>query len=118
MDWRYNTIWFEQLEAGKFLKQDLKENPIIQYEFTKVEYAILWHLKHGKSSFDKLVSSQGLKYLELNWANIEHFEGIDKFENLKRLELHYCTKLQKDTGIAQLSESLQYKILQACVNRS
>jgi hypothetical protein len=27
---------------------------------------------------------------------------------LKRLELHYCTKLQNDNGIAQLSGSLQH----------
>ena len=108
MDWRYNTIWFEQIETGNFLKQDFKVNPIIKQELTEVEYAILRHLKRGKSSFDNLVASTKLKYLELNWANIEHFEGIRKYDNLKRLELHYCIKLQNDSGINQVSESLQH----------
>ena len=108
MDWRYNTIWFEQLEANSYLNQDLKKKPKIDDGFTEVEYAILWYLKHKTSSFDTLPSSNNLSYLELNWANIKDFQGIGKFQNLKRLEIHYCTKIENDLGLSHLSKSLQY----------
>jgi hypothetical protein len=108
MDWRYNTIWFEQIETGKFLSQDLKKQTRLDNNFTKVEYAILRHLKYATSAFDKLPVSNNLSYLELNWANINDLRGIDKFQNLKRLELHYCTKIENDLGISNLNKSLQY----------
>jgi len=44
----------------------------------------------------------------LNWANIKNFDGIEKFKNLKRLELHYCVKLENDFGISQLKDSLEF----------
>ncbi|EHQ27647.1 leucine-rich repeat domain-containing protein [Mucilaginibacter paludis] len=108
MDWRYNTIWFEQLKDGNYLNQDFKKRSKIDDNFINVEYVILWHLKHKESSFDNLPSSNKLSYLELNWANLKDLQGVDKFRNLKRLELHYCTKLENDLGLSQLSGSLQY----------
>lgn len=108
MDWRYNTIWFEQLEAGNYLNQDFKVKPKIDDSFANVEYAILWHLKQKVNSFDNLPATNKLSYLELNWANVKDFQEVEKFGNLKRLELHYCTKLKSDLGIAHLSKSLQY----------
>jgi hypothetical protein len=107
MDWRYNTIWFEQIKDGNYLNQDFKKKLKIDDNFISVEYAILWHLKHKESAFDKLPGSNKLSYLELNWANIKDLQGVDKFGNLKRLELHYCTKLENDLGLSQLSESLE-----------
>ncbi len=108
MDWRYNTIWFEQLQSDTFLNQDFKTSTKIDTQFTSVEYAILWYLKHGETAFDKLPNSNKLLYLELNWANINDFQGIDKFETLRRLEVHYCTKLERDVGISKLRNNLQY----------
>jgi hypothetical protein len=108
MDWRYNTIWFEQIKDGNYLNQDFKKKLNIDDSFTSVEYAILWHLKHKESSFDNLPGSDRLSYLELNWANLKDLQGVEKFGNLKRLELHYCTKLENDLGLSQLRESLQY----------
>lgn len=108
MDWRYNTIWFEQIEDGNYLNQDFKEKSKIDDMFVSVEYAIFWHLKHKETSFDNLPASDKLFYLQLNWANLKDLQGIDKFENLKRLELHYCTKLETDLGLSQLNNSIQY----------
>ena len=108
MDWRYNTIWFEQLEPGNYLNQDLKKVRRISEDFTRVEYAILWYLKHKTDSYDSLPGSKTLSYLELNSANIKDFKGIGKFENLKRLELHHCIKLENDLGLSQLNKNLQY----------
>jgi hypothetical protein len=108
MDWRYNTIWFEQLNADNYLNQDLKVTRKLSDNFTKVEYTILWHLKRKEASFDNLPDSDRLLYLNLHWANVKDLRGIEKFSNLKRLELHYCTKLETDLGISKLSETLQH----------
>ncbi|TFF40800.1 hypothetical protein [Mucilaginibacter psychrotolerans] len=108
MDWRYNTIWFEQLAAGNYLNQDLKEKPKIDESFTRVEYAILWYLRHKESAFDNLPGSDKLSYLELNSANLKDLQGVGKFVNLKRLELRHCLKLETDLGLSELSASLQY----------
>lgn len=42
MDWRFNTIWFEQLEKDNFFKKDFKENTIAASNntFENSEYAI------------------------------------------------------------------------------
>ena len=110
MDWRFNTIWFEQLEQDKIFQRDFKENTIAteNKNFENSEYAIIWHLKEKINSFENLPKSDKLLYLELNWANIKNFDGIEKFKNLKRLELHYCVKLENDFGISRLSNSLEF----------
>ena len=110
MDWRFNTIWFEQLDQDQFFQKDFKDSSFGNHSntFENSEYAILWHLKAKENSFYSLPSSVRLLYLELNSANIKNFVGIEKFENLKRLELHYCVKLETDKGLSQLSDKLEY----------
>jgi len=110
MDWRFNTIWFEQLEQDNVFKQDFKENTIAREnkKFENSEYAIIWHLKEKLNSFDNLTASDKLLYLQLNWANIKDLAGIEKFRNLKRLELHYCIKLENDKGLSHLNENLEF----------
>lgn len=110
MDWRFNTIWFEQLEQNKIFQKDFKENIIAteNKDFDNAEYAIFWHLKEKLKSFDNLSKNDNLSYLELNWANIKNFDGIELFRNLKRLELHYCVKLESDFGLRKLKDSLEF----------
>ncbi len=110
MDWRFNTIWFEQLEKDNLFKKDFKENTIAASNntFENSEYAILWHLKEKLNSFGALSESDKLLYLELNWANIKDFSGIEKFRNLKRLELHYCVKLENDQRLSEVRDSLEF----------
>lgn len=110
MDWRYNTIWFEQIKQDKIFRKDFKKNTIATENkgFENSEYAIIWHLKEKLNAFDTLPKNENLSYLELNWANIKNFEGIEKFKNLKRLELHYCVKLENDLGLSKLKDSLEF----------
>jgi len=107
MDWRYNTIWFDQIKATNFYESNLKEDPLNVEKFKSVEYSILWHLKIKEQSFDKLPESNRLKFLELNWANFKELQGLSKFPNLKRLETHYCTKLESAIGI-QKAQNLEF----------
>jgi hypothetical protein len=110
MDWRFNTIWFEQLEQDKIFQKDFKEDTIAteNKNFENSEYAIIWHLKEKLNSFENLVENEKLRYLELNWANIKSFDGIEKFKNLKRLELHYCVKLETDFGIGRIQDNIEF----------
>jgi hypothetical protein len=110
MDWRFNTIWFDQLDQDKIFQNDFKENTIATENktFENAEYVIIWHLKEKLNSFDNLPYSDKLLYLELNWANIKSFDGIEKFKNLKRLELHYCVKLENDKGLSQLKDTIEF----------
>jgi len=108
MDWRYNTIWFEQIEPQKFLNCDLKSRKLSSIDITNIEYAIFWHYKQKGLSFDSFPPSDKLLYLELNWANVKDFSGIEKLSALKRLELHYCTKLETDAGLSVLSDKIEY----------
>ena len=110
MDWRFNTIWFEQLEQGKLFEKDFKDRSLdfANKDFQNSEYAIIWHLKEKANAFDNLRESENLLYLDLHWANLKNFYGIEKYRNLKRLELHCCIKLEEDKGISQLANSLEY----------
>lgn len=107
MDWRFNTIWFEQLNSSKLFKMDYKKNVVPENIFETSEYAILWHYKYKELAFDNLSSTNSLLYLEMNWANIKDFQKIEKLSNLKRLELHYCTKLETDKGLSSLKDTLE-----------
>ena len=110
MDWRFNTIWFEQLEQDKIFRQDFKEptKEIRNNSLSDSEYAIIWHLKSKSNSFDNLSDSDKLFYLELNSSNIKNFMGIEKFQNLKRLELQHCLKLESDEGLGALEDNLEF----------
>ncbi|MEA5403618.1 hypothetical protein VB776_11900 [Arcicella sp. DC2W] len=110
MDWRFNTIWFEQLEQDKIFQKDFKENIIAteNKNFGNAEYAVIWHLQEKLKSFDNLSQNDSLSYLELNWADIKNFDRIEKFKHLKRLELHYCIKLESDFGLSRLKDSLEF----------
>jgi hypothetical protein len=74
----------------------------------EIEYAIVWHYKFKGISIELFPDSEKLRYLELDWANINDLVGINKFKNLKRLELHYCTKLENDFGISSLGNTLEF----------
>jgi len=110
MDWRFNTIWFEQLDRNNIFRKDFNapNKRLDSNDLANTEYAIIWHLKEKLNSFESLPESERLLYLELNWANIKNFDGIEKFKNLKRLELHYCTKLTSDIGLSRLKDCLEF----------
>ena len=110
MDWRFNTIWFEQINEENVFQYDLKNYPIKSdiISYNNIEYAIIWHLKKKGNPLNLLLDCKKLLYLELNWANINNFEEIVKFTNLKRLELHYCTKLETDFGLSSICNNLEY----------
>ena len=116
MDWRFNTIWFEQLEQNKIFIKDFKNGESDgNYNETKnAEYGIIWHLQKGKNAFENLNEVNQLLHLELYFTNIVDFSGIGKFKNLKRLELFNCYKLENDLELAEINNSLEFLHVNQC----
>jgi hypothetical protein len=108
MDWRYNTIWFDQIDQNNIFHCDYNDKRATKIDFDTVEYAMTFYFKHKGLSFDPLPKSDKLLYLEMNWANFKDLSGIGRFKNLKRLELHYCLKLENDKNISLLKDSLEF----------
>lgn len=105
--WRNNTIWFDEVPEHFFRNINLNENKITEISQTDIEYLILWHQK--SSNLGNFVNMpESLLYLELNWSNIQNFIGIERLNGLKRLELHYCTKLQTDDGLSKVADTLEH----------
>jgi hypothetical protein len=108
MDWRYNTIWFDQIKTEDQLTWHFDRRNNGPLQLGDKHYLTTWHFKRkGERSFDTLPLSANLLYLELNSANVIDFQGIERFPGLKRLEVHYCLKLESDAGIAALKDSLE-----------
>jgi hypothetical protein len=108
MDWRFNTIWFDQIPDSNIFNCNYKDKLFSENKFEDVEYATTCYFKYKGLAFDLLPQSDRLLYLDMSLANIKDFSGIDRFKNLKRLELHHCVKLENDKGLGQLGDKLEF----------
>jgi hypothetical protein len=108
MDWRFNTIWFDQITESNIYHCNYKDKLFSKTKFEEVEYAMTYYFKYKGFAFDLLPSSERLLYLDMSLANIKDLSGIDKFERLKRLELHYCVKLENDKGLGRLNDNIEF----------
>jgi hypothetical protein len=105
--WRNNTIWFDEIPDNLFLQLNLKEEKLKESIEKSIEYLILWH--HQKSKSGSFVAiPENLVFLKLIWSNIQNFNGIEKLTKIKRLELEYCSKLENDSGISQVANTLEF----------
>jgi hypothetical protein len=108
MDWRFNTIWFDQIAESNIFHCNYKDKLLSKNKFEDVAYAMTYYYRYKGLAFDLLPPSDRLLYLEMSLANIKDLGGIEKFKNLKRLELHHCIKLENDNSIGQLSDNLEF----------
>jgi hypothetical protein len=107
-NWRNNTIWFEQIPDNLQAYLNLKEVKFNEMQLENIEYLTLWYHKSKLRNLVDVPLPESLLYLDLTWSNIHNFIGIEKLANLKRLELHYCTKLQNDYGLSSLADTLEH----------
>lgn len=106
--WQQNTIWFEDLPNDIFAQIHYKENKASINLLSNNSYVILWNYNVKNKNLINLPENNKLKYLELNLSNCESFEGISNFKTIKRLELHYCSKLASDIGISSISNTIEW----------
>jgi hypothetical protein len=112
MDWRYNTIWFDQIDPSKVAILDCKPNA--PQDLEGLEYVTLWHYKQSNSRLDRLPESNSVKYLEMNLGGTTSLNGIGRLPALRRLEIHHCTKLESDDGISEVGSSLNHLHISTC----
>jgi len=112
--WMENTIDFEKIPDQINSRLNYKEENIAECTSALTEYLTLWHYNTIEGTVTAAPFPENLLFLDLTWSNIKDFEGIGKFKKLKRLELHYCTKLSSDVGLAEVSDTVEHLYINNC----
>jgi hypothetical protein len=106
MDWRYNSLWIDQLPPGQFSQRDFRVRAPAQP--SAASYLFADGFKPKSRNFYDLPADRAMCFLHMVQSNVESFDGVSTFAQLKRLELHYCLKLESDRGLGPLSGSLEW----------
>jgi hypothetical protein len=104
--WEDEHFRFDDLPAGIRARGEWTD--LEKHDLSGIEYLILWHHKTGDGTFGNLPEIPALKYLEINWSTATSLEGVQRFRGLRRLELHYCTKLVSVARVCDLRGSLRH----------
>jgi hypothetical protein len=112
MDWRYNTIWFDQIDPARVAIFDCKVNT--PQDLQGLGYVTLWHYKQQNLQLDQLPESNSVEYLEMNLGGTRSLSGIGRLPELRRLEIHHCTKLESDDGISEVGSTLRHLHISTC----
>lgn len=106
MDWRYNTIWFEELDQSRVINLDLRtcSLPILGAE----QYVSLRGYRQKNGVLDTFPISEDVLYLELSLSNLRSFGGLGRLRSLRRLELVHCYKLDSDSGLDEVAGSIRH----------
>lgn len=107
-NWKNNTIWFEDIPENDLLWLDYKKNKLDITKFSDKKYAVLWHYNTKNKDFSEIPINNQIVYMELNLSNCTSFKGVERIKGVKRLELHYCTKLESDAGLSALKDSIEW----------
>jgi hypothetical protein len=108
MDWRYNTIWFDQLPAGEARTADFGRRGTTKESLLGGQYLQVRGFKSKRKSFEDFPANGTVKYIHLSLSNVTSFKGVSVLGKVKRLELHYCLKLETDHGLSEISDSIEW----------
>jgi hypothetical protein len=106
MDWRYNTIWFDQLDQTQVEQCDLRDSPIP--DLRSKEYAIIRGYRQKGGTLEAFPRSNTLRYLELSFSSLTRFSGIGRLPAIRRAELEHCYKLESDAGLEEVAGTLRH----------
>lgn len=108
MDWTYNTIWMDRLPPGQLATIQFERGRAFSDVITGATYYRIQKFKTKEPGFHGLSGVTSAEYLEINFSNITSFLEIAKLGKVKRLELSWCLKLEKDTGLSEIGEHLEW----------
>lgn len=108
MDWRFNTIWLEQLPPRSVATVDFGNKTESPSDLSGAGYLWASRFKSQSASLDDFPAAKGVEYLHLTRANLQSFAGLSRFPQIKRLEAHDCRKLACDGGLSDVRNSLQW----------
>jgi hypothetical protein len=106
MDWRYNTIWFDQVDQTLVEDCDVRAFPLP--DLKAKQYATLRGYRQKNGALDTFPISDKLRYLELSFSSLKRFSGIGRLRAIRRLELQHCYKLQSDAGLEEVAGTLRH----------
>lgn len=108
MDWRYNTVWLDQLPDGEPRTADFSQGSKDGQSLLGGNYLVVRSFKSRHKTFEDFPANGSVKYLNLTLANITSFKGVSVLGNVKRLELEYCLKLESDSGLSEIAKSVEW----------
>ncbi len=108
MNWTYNTIWTELLPNDEFKPVTCTNTKASLNEHMTGSYFIVNNYKPKDKCFNNYPAISTAIYLEFTFANVRSFQGISKLGPIKRLELHYCTKLEIDKGLSEIADDIEW----------
>ena len=108
MNGETNTIIFASLRSEQWATCEWRELPEVLKQKPAIEYLIVWHHKTELGGLENIPLLPKLKHLELNWSNAKGLRGLENLTSLKRLELHYCLKLESATGVEAVRDHLEF----------
>lgn len=108
MNWTYNTIWPDQLPADQFKNVKCTNTNDCLIKRLPGSYFVVSNFKPKDRCFDSFPAITTAVFLELSLSNVRSFQGISKLGSIRRLELHYCTKLESDAGLSGLRDHIEW----------
>ena len=94
------TLDLRKLPALKKASLDWHKNIFLNAEKSKIESLHIWKYKSVTSDLTEMPLFPCLNEFELVQSSIKSLRGIDRFPHLKKLELHYLTRLETLTKLS------------------
>jgi hypothetical protein len=98
----------QRVPEGSFKSVDFNNRSKSPDDLLRSAYIWARRFKSKSGTLHDFPAENSVKYLELNWANIRSFSGVSRIGKLKRLETHYCLKLESDSGLCEVASSLEW----------
>ena len=108
MDWRYNTIWAEQLPTAEYAAVNFNNRSESPQSLAGKRYISAAKFKSKSENLLDFPTIGGVDCLYIGSSNIKSFSGLSRFGDVKRLEAQYCLKLESESGLADLRNSLEW----------
>lgn len=108
MDWKHNTIWFEQLPPTTLRSVDFGNRGESGTSLVGGQYLRVRGFKSRVKTFEDFPANGSVKFLDLILSNVTSFKGVSVLGQVKRIETYYCLKLERDEGLAEVADSLEW----------
>ncbi len=108
MDWRYNTLWREQLPEAELAVVNFQNAAAATAGLPGRRYVFATRFRSKFENLTDLPADDDIEYLYLGSANIRNFIGLSRFKRLKRLEVEGCRQLSSDLGLSGVGDSIEW----------
>lgn len=108
MDWRYNTVWFDQLPADEVRTADFGQRSTTKESLLGGRYLQVRNFKSKHKDFEDFPANGSVQYIQLALSNVASFKGVSNLGKVKRMEVYHCLTLESDHGLSEVSDSIEW----------